>query len=223
MIDLKAVKQLRLSKIISQIEDTLGNIIYRASRLPSQYQEVSGIISTGTQYIDTGINADSNLSIEITASSNVSIITGAINYTGSGYIRHHFTKNSSSGNLRYYVASTNTELPNTSALISSKHTYFIDVYNKKYKIDNGNFVSMTNFSSFDTGLNYWLFARNSNTSSLIEYAREEINECKIYYEDVLVRHLIPCYRKSDNEIGMYDIVNNVFYTNLGSGNFSIAV
>lgn len=29
--------------------------------------------------------------------------------------------------------------------------------------------------------------------------------------------LIPCYRKSDNEPGFYDVVNSVFYTNQGTG------
>ena len=33
--------------------------------------------------------------------------------------------------------------------------------------------------------------------------------------------LIPCYRKSDNEPGMYDIINNEFYTNAGTGTFDI--
>ena len=28
--------------------------------------------------------------------------------------------------------------------------------------------------------------------------------------------LIPCYRKADNEIGLYDTVNDVFYTNANS-------
>lgn len=32
-------------------------------------------------------------------------------------------------------------------------------------------------------------------------------------------NLVPCYRKSDGEIGMYDLVNGVFYTNSGSGTF----
>ena len=31
--------------------------------------------------------------------------------------------------------------------------------------------------------------------------------------------LIPCYRKSDGEIGLYDTINNIFYTNLGTGEF----
>lgn len=35
-----------------------------------------------------------------------------------------------------------------------------------------------------------------------------------------VRDMIPCYRKLDNVIGMYDLVNNVFYTNQGTGSFA---
>jgi hypothetical protein len=34
------------------------------------------------------------------------------------------------------------------------------------------------------------------------------------------RQMIPCYRKSDNVIWMYDIVNWVFYTNNGSWTFT---
>ncbi len=39
-------------------------------------------------------------------------------------------------------------------------------------------------------------------------------------DDELIRDLIPCYRKSDNVIGMYDIINDVFYTNSGIGTFT---
>ena len=42
---------------------------------------------------------------------------------------------------------------------------------------------------------------------------------KIYEQNVLVRNYIPCYRKADNVIGLYDKVNGVFYTNAGSGTF----
>ena len=31
--------------------------------------------------------------------------------------------------------------------------------------------------------------------------------------------LVPCYRKSDGEIGMYDLVSNTFFTNQGTGTF----
>ena len=42
-------------------------------------------------------------------------------------------------------------------------------------------------------------------------------EQKWYNGTNLVRHLIPCFRKSDNAAGMYDIVGNVFYANAGGG------
>ena len=37
----------------------------------------------------------------------------------------------------------------------------------------------------------------------------------MYYNGTLVRDFIPCYRNSDNEIGLYDLVNDIFYTNQG--------
>lgn len=44
-------------------------------------------------------------------------------------------------------------------------------------------------------------------------------ECKIYDGTTLVRSMIPCKRISDSELGLYDIVNNTFYTKSGSGTF----
>lgn len=44
---------------------------------------------------------------------------------------------------------------------------------------------------------------------------------KIYNaSSMLIGNFIPCYRKSDNVIGMYDLVGNKFYTNQGSGAFT---
>lgn len=31
--------------------------------------------------------------------------------------------------------------------------------------------------------------------------------------------LIPCYRKADNVVGLYDTISNNFLTNSGSGTF----
>lgn len=42
---------------------------------------------------------------------------------------------------------------------------------------------------------------------------------KIITESGLARDFIPCYRISDNEVGLYDLVNDVFYINKGTGNF----
>lgn len=40
---------------------------------------------------------------------------------------------------------------------------------------------------------------------------------KMYLDDVLVRDFVPCCRKSDGAVGLYDLVNNNFHNNEGTG------
>ena len=48
----------------------------------------------------------------------------------------------------------------------------------------------------------------------------KLYEFKIYSEDVLVRNFVPCIRKSDEEIGLYDLVTNKFFENKGTVAFT---
>lgn len=43
---------------------------------------------------------------------------------------------------------------------------------------------------------------------------------KIYEEDELIRDLIPCYRKSDGEVGLFDSITCTFFTNNGTGSLT---
>lgn len=42
---------------------------------------------------------------------------------------------------------------------------------------------------------------------------------KIWNDNILLGHYVPCYRVSDNIVGMYDLVTESFYTNVGTGAF----
>lgn len=80
-----------------------------------------------------------------------------------------------------------------------------------------------------------LYATNTGTKAISEQAKTAyyIFDIRQYYSFAgrLYRlsietsaksyDFIPCYRKADNVAGMYDIVNNVFYTNTGSGSFIV--
>ena len=48
----------------------------------------------------------------------------------------------------------------------------------------------------------------------------KVYRLKIYENDSLVREYVPSYRESDNEIGLYELVNKVFYPNNGTGSFN---
>ena len=43
--------------------------------------------------------------------------------------------------------------------------------------------------------------------------------CKIWDNGSLVRNFIPC-KNTSGTLGLYDAVNNVFYTNAGTGTFT---
>lgn len=64
----------------------------------------------------------------------------------------------------------------------------------------------------------WMNLDYNNTIAIYD------GELKLYHfavwqQGVLIRDMYPCYRKSDYEIGMYDLVNDKFYTNAGTGIF----
>lgn len=66
-------------------------------------------------------------------------------------------------------------------------------------------------STYSTTLSYEckLFASNDGPHPWLRvYSAKYYNNT-----DTLVRDLVPCYRKSDNVIWMYDLVNDQFYTN----------
>ena len=67
----------------------------------------------------------------------------------------------------------------------------------------------------------YLFSYGTDSSQM---ATERIYDFKawdgtVQTDDNLVLDLVPCYRDSDQEPGMYDRVNDVFYTNSGTGTF----
>ena len=68
--------------------------------------------------------------------------------------------------------------------------------------------------------NLYLFAQNYNGSARFGYNRT-IKAFQYYDKtDTLICDLVPCYRKSDGVIGMYDLARKTFLTNVGTGNFT---
>lgn len=47
-----------------------------------------------------------------------------------------------------------------------------------------------------------------------------VYEVKLYDDGTIVNYFVPCYRKADDVIGFYDMINDSFITNIGSGNLS---
>ena len=80
--------------------------------------------------------------------------------------------------------------------------------------------SQNSIAAFTMTRNLYLFAQNYNTAA--RFAGQYSFKSFQYYDknNTLICDLIPCYRKSDGVIGMYDIVRKIFLTNAGSGSFT---
>ena len=186
------------------------------SRLPSAFQEVEYIESSGTQYIDTDVNVNNNLRVvsrfNVTQNADNCIFGGRLSTNDSQFC---FLK------LPSNPYEFRTDYGNTTGY------KFGGNVNTWYKIDkdknitylDDQVIHTDNVQTFNTNIPLYIFARNTN-GTINAYAYLQIAYLQIYDNGTLVRDFIPCYRKSDNEIGLYDLVNGVFYTNAGTGTFT---
>lgn len=193
-----------------------GEFLY-GGLLPAEYQQVEYIESTGTQYIDTGVipnqNTNTIISLKITPTGGNSGILGArISSTSQNYGLVLGYQNG------VYLTSgfgDNNEMH--SYAISADVRYLINKNRNKVYINNS-LIYEQDMQTFNPGYTMYLFAVNQvDAAQFMSVAK--LYSCQIYDNGSLVRAFIPCYRKSDNEIGLYDLIHGVFYTNQGTGTF----
>lgn len=187
--------------------------------LPIEYQQVEYIESTGTQYIDTGVIPTSNTTLEATiqftkdyTNTTEKALSGI---TGDGAERLTFGYVSTVSTTNFYIGIANVNHTSNVAFDTKKHKFILQG-NGTWSIDNQQ--GTINVDNLQTSRSIFVFARNNKTV-IDAFSKMRLFSYKIYDENLLLLNLIPCYRKSDNVIGMYDLVNNVFYTNSGTGTF----
>lgn len=191
-------------------------------RLPNEYQEVEYIESSGTQYINTGLRLKQTHSVEMAiqnltnasakifgsrtsaTSNNFSILTGLVGGTLS-----LVTDFQNYSNNRLSVDITNN--------LNDKYT--IKVNNSKMSI-NDTEKAITTYSNFTTPSNAYIFSASGTYPAGYVNASTKLYYCKIWNGTTLIRDYVPCYRKNDGVIGLYDLANNVFYTNSGADTFT---
>ena len=188
--------------------------------LPIEYTQVDYIKNSGTQYIDTGFypSFDNGYRFEIEYEPTNLTARACLlsNYAGTNHISFELT--AGTGNQRIYINNGNVDNA-VSGTIVGKNIGITSYYNGTVtdKVNNNEYTRNATFTG-SSGSTLYLFVDNAKRFNVFtNYLK--IYSCKIYDGYILVRNFIPCYRNSDNVIGMYDLVNNVFYTNAGTGTF----
>lgn len=172
--------------------------------LPIGYTQLEYIQSTGTQYIVTGLNSTTRYDHEITF-SDYTYTTKAGILGSSGY---YYSYTGYNNTLRWCMSDRAYDTPGS---LTSKRTAKLG-YN--YLTVDGSSVSQisdTNSEPSDT--THTLF-KGYNCASV------KIYSYRASLDGQLLRDFVPCKRNSDDELGMYDLVNDVFYPNAGTGVFT---
>ena len=191
--------------------------------LPNEYTQVEYIQTSGTQYIDTGLFPDSNLKIETkieVASTNqdISVFGSTTTTTGNSIgSYYHLTPY----NNKWYYGANNSE-GNGGSYSPTIGTQYEIIFNDEdggIKIDGTSIASNRTFVGI---ANSTLTIARRGSSNNGRFGHFKYFYFKIYDKDTntLVRDYIPCYRNIDGEVGLYDLVNDEFYSNTGTGEFT---
>ena len=123
-----------------------------------------------------------------------------------------YSENSASSNaaIQFYSSNAISTWEFHDVSITSSWTAVVDWVTTTWSLYSwSNNASDTQLLFIDREFRWSTFNRNHYVSYL-----------KIYENNVLVRDFVPCYRRSDWVIWMFDKVNSIFYTNSGSWTFS---
>ena len=194
------------------------NYVSGGSPLPSEYQEVEWIGNNAGAYLlinSAPLKAD-HIETEIAcefANNDEYLICGYGWNTNNNRFGMGGRYN---GKFHYAFGNAGTNAPPTMAT-----TYDNDFHTWTY--ENGVFEIVDKSDTADvSGRTY-----GDDTSRKIQifkgYARVLSGKIKSFTQKrngEQIVNLVPCYRKSDNEIGMYDTVTQTFYTNSGTGTFT---
>lgn len=214
-----------------------GNVIWQKSGLPSAYQQVQYIsaASANGAYIDLGIQYAHSATFEIgwVYTGDTLYLFGATDNTGNYRCMLSGHYGGVTGTTYFF---TNSNGQYVAANYPKTDTTVGKVMNQKVIVKPG--VSTTNVKDIDSGEiivlpssadigdysvsnNLYLLGQNYH-GNYRGNGLKQISYFKYWdSNDNLLRDMVPCYRKSDNVIGMYDLVSQTFFTNAGTGVFTV--
>lgn len=191
---------------------------YSGISSPSGYTRVEYIKSDGYQYINTGYVPNDNtfLVLDMNVDPSNSTYSAIVGTLGTPYL---------------FIITHISGTPNLTVAWGGDHRLGFNVVGQRVivKFKKGEIIVQ---NTDGTELCNTAFSASSNTYSSSLYlftaygttrdrtAAGKIYSSKIYENNTLLYDFVPVKRKSDNVLGVYDLVNDVFYTNAGTGSFT---
>ncbi len=193
--------------------------------VPTGYTQLKYVESSGTQIINTGFAPTLETKLQVTgvrmpAQTGYNRIAGCNNpvvyipMANGVYFTNFYCRfgNSSENTISNPLPAGGTSEPPTITVDKTQATFEADGATKTQT------TGATGMGTVDPNTRIALFG-SYNGSSVHQFTIARIFRAKIWDDGVLVRDFVPAMRNADEEIGLFDIVNVVFYTNAGTGVF----
>lgn len=181
--------------------------------LPEGYTELAYIQSDGNQYINTLFTPNNNTRVimdaEFTSVSTPAACFGSRDDDGVNAYALWLMSNTS---IRYDYGATKTE-----KIVSGlPGRILIDV--EKSKCAFGEYTITAEEAKYQCSNSLMLFTMISAGTVDERRVSAKLYTCRIYDDGTLIRNFIPCTNPS-NLVGLYDLIDERFYANSGTGNF----
>ena len=201
------------------------------SLVPSGYTVLEYIKCEGAQYINTQFVPTGNtrvlLDFETDTSDSQALFCGG-RTAASGTNKQTFTAFYSVNNKKtirrdyYGISKTSTITYNPGRILfdANKNKTYI---NKNLDSVLSNYTLATSTASVMPIVLFTTCYQTSSSTAIAlsnsNWAKYKVYSCKIWDNNIIQRNLIPC-KNSSGTLGLYDIINNMFYTNAGTGTFT---
>lgn len=199
-------------KTITKAYKGVKNFIPR--ELPEGYTQIEYIESGGTQYVDTGFKPNNNTRVVMDynlISGKPPVMFGAMDsWVSKGFA---YISNEAMDTLTIcYGANFYTPTANAAG------RHIIDANKNVFSLD-GMVVQTCTEVTFQSNYNLILFGYNNGGTVTTKNTIVYIHSCQIYDNGTLIRDYVPCTNQTGVG-GLYDLVENKFYTNAGTGVFT---
>lgn len=192
-------------------------------RIPAEYQQVEWIgtptrnANANGHYIDTGIVPTVNtgivarISVDLSTPTNVFGIRQAQSGADNAFLFQEYSADEKFGFARF--GSSVKTIP----FNEDFHDFVLTT--QEVSVDGIPFSLADPVAGQSITLAFRIFgvyAYVSNAYKWYDGAKQKVAVFKILDGTSLVRDFIPCYRKSDSKIGMWDAVTKTFYPAVGT-------
>ena len=202
--------------------------LLQASQQEPSYTELEYIECTGTQYIDTGIVANSDttsfeLDYNLLAKSNTYYygVIGARVNSNDGRLYATTISNKPGADSYWGRGSVDYlfNVKNSATLVGDNIITYNRVASKTYYINSTSIINITESFSTGTTLSLGAIHRQNDNSYIYPAVGLRIKRFKLWENGELVLDLVPA-KDTSNVICMFDLISRKYFYNAGTGVFT---